>query len=1374
MHKGDLCRARGRSVKRSLARCVTANHMRNRTFQRKFPSPAKAPRLFRPPCLLLVIIAFSACSVFAQAPPHSRIAQPIDEQVRVTLKGNVHPLAQPRYDRGAVADSFPVERMLLLLQRSPERETALGGFLQDVHTQGSPSYHQWLTPERFGELYGTDDSEIAAVSDWLQGHGFSVARVTKGKTAVEFSGTAGQVREAFRTEIHAYFVDGEEHHANNIDPEIPAGLAQVVAGITPMNDFRPQPQVKVLGRALYSRETHAVTPQWTINNSPPVLALAPGDFAVQYDLNPLYSAGVNGSGITIGIIGASNVFPDVVAGYRSLFGLPAGTLNIIIDGRDPGPSATVDRGNIAEVESFLDVELSGAVAPGAIINLYTAADTTVQPGLFLAAQRAVDDDVAAVLSTSYGQCEQAIGSSGNQFWAALWQQAAAQGQTSFVSSGDSGSAGCDNFNVPQEAQHGLAVNGFGSTPWNISVGGTDFFYTSYNGGAAAQNAELATYWSLTPTGITSPTTSLLKPIPEQPWNQAFGLDLYNHGVYNPNAPTIVAGSGGASSCSSGVQASDGSFGSCTKGYAKPAWQSGKGVPADGARDLPDVSLFAANGENASFYPICLPGEGCTGVNFAFNEISAAGGTSASSPAMAGIMALVNQKYGRQGQANFILYPLATQHPSVFHDITIGNNNAPCQQGTPDCSLSTLTDNTKGFYTLGHYYAGPGYDQATGLGSVDANLLVQNWNSLIFVPTSTSLNLSQTTFTHGTPIDVNVAVTGTGGTPSGDIGLLPSESPAAANVSLNRLTLQNGTASATVNNLPGGQYQLSAKYTGDTIFAASSSIPVTLNVAPEASTVSVTGSYWNNTTSSFSPISTGASFPYGTYLALDAQPVGANSPKGGSDGIATGTVSFTDTAGTTTVSSGSLNLNTKGIAEWIPAVSLPVGATTVGASYSGDASFTPSASSTPLAITITKAPTFSSLSARPSPVALGSATSLEVQVSNQFSGPVCASDASCTFFVSSPASPTGIVTFSFGNTTLGTASLVPPLNNLFISYAKLSVASLPLGTDTVTATFSGDANYSSVTTTFNVVVEQPATVTATVNPGSINQAEFAQVNATVTGLSGQPAPTGTVTFSANGSIGGSWTDTQPLKGGSATSGGLPGYLFFPAKNGQITVPVTAAYSGDSTYGPGSAVVSLTVTQGNLPPFSVSATPVTIASPGASAGNSSSVSVTPSNGFTGTVYLSCSLTSSPQGAVHPPTCAIPPSVNISGTATVTAVMAINSTAPGSSGGLFSPAPRGPIPIIPLPTQLGWLAGAVLAIMLLLGVCRPRRRELRLAGFLFLLAVLGSLAACGGGSVNVAPPPVPIPGTTSGSYSFTVSASFTANGASQAQTQATVTIQ
>ena len=870
----------------------------------------------------------------------------------------------------------------------------------------------------------------------------------------------GQLREAFHTEIHTYLINAEVHHANNRDPQVPAALAPVIAGITPMNDFRPKPQIRVLGQASYDPKTHVVKPQWTIESNPPELALTPGDFAVQYNLNPLYSGGINGSGVTIGIIGASNVDPAGFAAYRSFFGLPAGTLNIVIDGQDPGPSPSRPYGNWAELESYLDVEVSGAVATGATINLYTAADTSVQNGLYLAAQRAVDDDVAPVLSASYGICEQDLGSAGNQFFAALWEQAASQGQTSFVSAGDGGSAGCDNFDLPQTAQGGLAVSGFSSTPWNISVGGTDFYYSSYNSSVAAQSAELATYWNLTPTGIGAPATPLLKPIPEQPWNQAFGLDLYDGGVYNASNSTIVGGRGGASSCTTGTAVVDVTNATCAGGYAKPAWQSGKGVPADGARDIPDVSLFAADGENDSFYPICLPGEGCAGQNPAYLEFTAVGGTSASTPAMAGIMALVNQKFGRQGQANYILYPLATQHPSVFHDVTIGSNNVPCQPGTADCTLSTLNDNTKGVYTLGHYYAAAGYDEATGLGSVDANQLLTYWNSLTFTPTNTALNLSQTTFTHGTPITVSVAVNGNGGTPSGDVGLVTNASPAAASISLNELTLKSGAALATVNNLPGGQYQLSAKYTGDTIFGPSSSAPVSLNVAPETSTITLLGSAWNNSSNSFQSLSNGGSYPFGTYITIDGQPVGVSAPQGSVDGLATGTITFTDAGSFGTFASGAVSLNVKGIAEWQPSVTFPVGSNSVSASYPGDASFSASASSTLFTFTITKALTYVSLNAN-SPIALGSATTLSLFVQAPYSGPPCF-DGSCTFYFPFIATPTGTATFSLGNAVLGTAPLVPNTGASGYAWATLSLSNLPLGTDAVTASYSGDANYSAGT------------------------------------------------------------------------------------------------------------------------------------------------------------------------------------------------------------------------------------------------------------------------------------------------------------------------
>jgi hypothetical protein len=1283
-------------------------------------SPSRRSWFF---CCAVLFAGITGSLGLAQALSASRITQRVDDRIRVTLQGNVHPLAQSRYDQGAVPDSFPAERMLLLLQRSPQQEKALQQFIHDAHTLGNSSYHQWLKPEQFGKIYGPADSDIAVVTAWLQAHGFSVARVSRGKTAIEFSGNAGQVRETFNTEIHTYLVNGEEHHANNRDPQIPAALAPVVAGITQLNDFVPKSTVEVLGRATYDPRKHQVTPEWTQNANQ--FLLAPGDFAVQYDLNPLYNSGTNGAGVTIGIIGASNVDPTLVATYRTLFGLPASALNVIIDGSDPGQ-------NGALIESYLDVEVSGAVAPGAAISLYTSAGTWVQGGLNLAALRAVDDDEATVLSTSYLSCEQSLGSAGNQFWAAVWEQAAAQGQTSFVAAGDGGSAGCDDFDDAQAAQYGLSVNGISSTPWNISVGGTDFYYTSYDGTPAEQSTQLGTYWNLTPTGL--PAVSLLKTIPEQPWNAPFGLNLTTGGM--GSASGIIAGSGGASSCSTGVDASDGSYASCTGGYPKPAWQTGTGVPADGVRDLPDLSLFAANGENDSFYPICAEPGQCV-PSGGFPGIFGVGGTSASSPSMAGIMALIDQKYGPQGQANFVLYALAAQHPSVFHDITVGSNNVPCTQGTPDCSLSTLSDNTNGFYTLGHYYATVGYDQATGLGSVDANLLLENWNLLHFMPTTTTLSLSQTTFTHGTPVTVTVGVSGSGGTPSGDVALVTTASP-NVNTGLNELTLQSGGVSSKVDSFPGGQYKLNARYGGDSTFASSTSAPVTLNVTAESSKTSLYGSYYSNSNSTSGSLSNGGSYSYGTFIFIDAQPIGVNAPAGSTDGIATGTVTFTDAASTGTVSSGPVNVTSSGVGAWLPSPFL-VGSHSVSASYSGDLSYNASSSTTPLGFTITKGmPLDSELSVNPNPAAVGAPAALTLQMAGVASGVL----------------PTGTVTFYFGTTVLGAVALGPSSSNSALASATVNTTVLPLGIDDVTAVYSGDANYNSFTPPqLGVVIMQSSNFSASANPSSINETQSFTVTATVPGVAGSPAPTGYVSFTAVGG-GSTWNESVTVANGSAA-------YTFPGSGFPVgSVLVTVSYSGDSVYAPASTTVSVA----EAVPFTVAGTAVTIAAPGATTGNTSTVTVTLVDGFTGTITLGCRLTASPTGAQDPPTCNIPSSVTATGAA-ATATMTITSTAP-ASGELVSPWPN----------RTPWfaangvltLAGILFFGAPLFGIPQRGRKRRSWLSFAFVLAILASFVGCGGSSGGGG---VGVPGTTAGNYTFTVTA--TSQGIS-ANTTVAVTVQ
>jgi subtilase family serine protease len=341
--------------------------------------------------------------------------------------------------------------MILLLNRPPEREAALQQFLQDAHTRGSASYHKWLTPEQFGAQFGPADADIQTAAGWLSSHGFQVAKTSKSRQLIEFSGTAGQLREAFHTQIHQYERQRRNALRQRDGCEDSGGVGR--AGWRPLADERFPRQAAGKGggqRSLFARHKKT-TPQWTLpNGNQNFYAFAPEDFATQYDLGPLYKAGVNGSGQTIGIINESNVDLSLVADFQKLFGLSSPNPQVVIDGSDPGTERDVS------IEAYLDLEEASAVAPGANVNLYIAntngiftGDTTnanVVDPLYLAALRAVEDNQASVLSVSFGNCEGFMQQSGNALWSELWQQAAAQGQTVLVSSGDSGSAGCDNAN----------------------------------------------------------------------------------------------------------------------------------------------------------------------------------------------------------------------------------------------------------------------------------------------------------------------------------------------------------------------------------------------------------------------------------------------------------------------------------------------------------------------------------------------------------------------------------------------------------------------------------------------------------------------------------------------------------------------------------------------------------------------------------------------------------------------------------------------------------------------------------------------------------------------------------------------------------------
>ncbi|MGB0078560.1 MAG: S53 family peptidase [Candidatus Sulfotelmatobacter sp.] len=603
-----------------------------------------------------------------------RITSFIDDDQRVTLRGNVHPLAQAQYDAGAVAPDFPMEHMLLTLLPDSTQQDVLNQLVDAQHNPESPYYHQWLTPEQYGERFGVSDADTAQIVSWLQEHGMQVEEVTAGRRSIIFSGTAAQVQTAFHTAIHTYKIGDEVHHANVNDPEIPAALVQVVGGVVSLHDFHSEPMHGLVRKP---------SPDFSSGGA---YYLAPADFATIYDLNPLYQQSITGSGQSVAIVARSNINIADARQFRTFFGLPANDPQIIVNGTDPGIWSANE-----ETEADLDVEWSGAVARSATIKFVVSKSTNSSDGVDLSAQYIVNHNLAPVMSTSFGLCEASLGSSRNSFLNSLWQQAAAEGITVFVSSGDSGAAGCDSASA-LTATHGRAVNGLCSTPYSVCVGGTEF----------NDLANPTLYWS--PSNSSGTQASALSYIPEIFWN-ASGPD---YGLW--------ASGGGASAV-----------------YAKPSWQAGTGVPADGKRDVPDVALSSAGHDGYLIYQN--------------GELYVVGGTSAASPSFAGVMALVVQNTAaRQGNASVAFYSLASKQraggASVFHDTTIGNNSVPGQAG---------------------FNATVGYDQATGLGSINGSILVNHWADATTPPSfHAALSANSLSVTGGSNKSLTLNVTVSGG------------------------------------------------------------------------------------------------------------------------------------------------------------------------------------------------------------------------------------------------------------------------------------------------------------------------------------------------------------------------------------------------------------------------------------------------------------------------------------------------------------------------------------------------------------------------------------------------------------------------------------
>jgi subtilase family serine protease len=699
--------------------------------------------------LLLAFLVTLCAPLQANAQPTPRlVTQVIDERQTVELTGNTRPEAATANDLGRVDDTLLIDHMQLLLNRPQATEVALEHFIGQLYDPKSGSFHQWLTAEQFGTEFGPASADVAVVTDWLTRHGFTVNHVQTNAMVIDFSGTAEQVRNTFQTEIHNLDVNGVAHIANMSNPRIPEALAGIVHGIVSLHDFTPHTNFKA--RSGYTFTSGGATYQTVV----------PADLATIYNLRPLFSAGITGQGQTIVVIEDTNVYSTADwTAFRSAFGLSGYTTGSFTQVH-PAPSSgasncanpSVVSGN--EMEAELDAEWASAAAPGAAIELASCKDTRTTFGGLIALQNLLNSsNPPAIVSISYGECEAENGATANAAYNAAYQQAVTQGTSVFVSAGDEGAASCDAD--LSKATHGIGVNGFASTPYNVAVGGTDFG-DSYAG-------TNSTYWSATNSSTYGSARSYVNEIP---WNDSCGSSLIatkegysatygSSGFCNSTTGkedflTTASGSGGPSGCATGTPAKSGIVGGTCKGYVKPSWQSLVGNPSDGVRDLPDVSLFAANGVWGHYYVFCDSdkADGGAACHGAPSGWAGAGGTSFASPIWAGFQALVNQKTSaRQGNPNPVLYSLAaTEYGAagsatcnssngngvgsscIFYNVTQGDMDVNCT-GSTNCYRPSGTNgvlSTSSSSYLKAFGSSTGWNFATGIGTVNVTNLVNNW------------------------------------------------------------------------------------------------------------------------------------------------------------------------------------------------------------------------------------------------------------------------------------------------------------------------------------------------------------------------------------------------------------------------------------------------------------------------------------------------------------------------------------------------------------------------------------------------------------------------------------------------------------------------
>ena len=719
-------------------------------------------RRFRSSALVvcsLLATAISATAIAQHTPKVTLVRSEINDNKTVAFRGNIRPEANAANDRGAVEDSMQLVGLHLLLARSPESQAAFDQYLQDLQNPKSANFHKWLTAAQIGDMFGPSDEDVAHLTDWMTSKGFTVSGVTADGMVMTFEGNAGQVRKAFHSSIHHLSVDGTSHIANMSDPEIPEALAPIVAGVLPVNDFKPRAMAM-------RRAASAIRPNIAAGGGFNLIGAA--DLATIYNFNPLFKAGITGKGQTIVVIEDTDLFTnDDFTLFRKNMGLtrpyPTGNLTVV----HPGPGCTDPGVNGDDGEAAIDVEWASAAAPAASIVMASCSDTSNAAagfGGYIALTNMLNGpNPPKVVSVSYGESEATNGATSNLFINNLYATGAAEGVSIFVSSGDEGAASSDANRAA--ATHGIAVSGWTSTPNNVSVGGTDYADTFLG--------ETGAYWTPTdgPNYLTAKSY-----VPEIPWNdscasqliylsQGFASAVGASGYCNSAAAssngniTTASGSGGPSGCATGTPTTRSVVSGTCAGYAKPSWQAGLfGNPADGVRDIPDVSLFAANGVWGHYYAVCYSD---TNVNRTGGDAGPCttdpsqwagfGGTSVSSPIWAGIQALVNQYTGEaQGNPNPVLYSIANAEygasgnaacnstlgngansSCIFYDVTLGDMDVNCTALSGSFHNCFNAGGTEGALSTSNTVLEPaygtslGWDFATGVGTTNAFNLVMS-------------------------------------------------------------------------------------------------------------------------------------------------------------------------------------------------------------------------------------------------------------------------------------------------------------------------------------------------------------------------------------------------------------------------------------------------------------------------------------------------------------------------------------------------------------------------------------------------------------------------------------------------------------------------